>query len=145
MTDDPDPPVIPTPPPDPNSILGNIKKMLGVDVNDDAFDVDIMIHINSVFMSLNQLGVGPENVFSISGYAEVWTDFLADTTKVSAIKSYIYQKARLLFDPPTSSTLLDAITRQITEFEWRLNVQAEQGLYTIPPVVIVEGEEGYEY
>jgi hypothetical protein len=114
----------------PNSILGTIKKMLGISYDDSSFDTDIIMNINSVFMILEQLGIGPDGGFSILGNTEIWSDYLGDITNLEGIKSYIYLKVKILFDPPTSSAVLDAINRQISEFEWRLNIQVEQGLYT---------------
>lgn len=108
------------------SILITIKKMLGLDANYDAFDLDIMVHINSVFLSLNQLGVGPKNVYAIDGVEETWIDFLGDQIlEFQAVKTYIYLKVRLLFDPPGSGVLHEAMERLIKETEWRLNVQYE--------------------
>jgi hypothetical protein len=121
-----------------DSILDTIKKMLGIDNIDVSFDTDIIININSAFMVLNHLGVGPTEGFSISDSTALWSDFLGDLTKLEGIKSYIYLKVKILFDPSASSTILDAMSRQITEFEWRLNQQAEEGLY------IVEEEEEEE-
>ena len=107
-----------------DSILDTIKKMLGIESTDTAFDVDVIVNINSVFMLLNQLGIGPINSFSISGKDETWDQFLNDNTKLEAVKTYMYLKVRVLFDPPTISAVLDSLNRQITELEWRLNVQA---------------------
>lgn len=110
------------------SILVSIKKMLGIDKDYDHFDPEIIIHINSVLMVLEQLGVGPEEGFFITGNDEVWSVFLGKHLKhIEAVKTYVYLKVRLIFDPPTTSFLIDAITRQITELEWRLNVKAEGG------------------
>jgi hypothetical protein len=117
------------------SILDTIKTMLGIPSTDVAFDTDILIHINSAFMSLNQLGVGPEIVYSIEDKTPTWVDFLTDSVMYSAVKTYIYLKVRLAFDPPGTSFLLEAIQRQITELEWRLNVQVP-----IPPEIPIEGE-----
>jgi hypothetical protein len=124
------------------SILNTIKKMLGVQLDDDAFDVDIIVSINSVLMSLSQLGVGSASGFSITGTSETWDQFLGDAVNVEAVKSYIYLKVRLLFDPPTVSTLIDAMNRQITEFEFRLNIQVEP--VTIPEVIEEEYDEEWE-
>lgn len=107
------------------SILVSIKKLLGLAADYTAFDTDIMLHINSVFMILNQLGVGPKAGFAIKGDAECWTDFLPDTPKLEAVKSYTYLKVRLMFDPPTSSSVLESYQRQISELEWRINAVAE--------------------
>lgn len=109
------------------SILNTIKKMLGIDADYNAFDTDVMVDINSVLMALNQLGVGPERVFSISGATETWQDFLGERFDLQAVKSYIYLKVRMLFDPPSSSFVLDSMKNQAEEFEWRLNIQAEGG------------------
>lgn len=107
------------------SILTSIKKLLGISEEYVHFDVDIIMHINSVFMVLAQLGVGPPDGFTITGKYENWNDFIKDDTKIEAVKTYVYQKVRLLFDPPTSSAHLEALQRSIAEFEWRLNVAAE--------------------
>lgn len=111
-----------------DSILTSIKKMLGIEQEYTQFDLDIILNINSVLMTLSQLGVGPETGFAIIGAEETWDDFLGDRTDLESVKSYIYLKVRLLFDPPTSSFVLEAMERQINEFEWRLNVQAEGGV-----------------
>lgn len=107
------------------SILLSIKKLTIGDPESDAFDVDLILAINSAFMVLNQLGVGPKHPFRISGPEDLWTDFLGDSTEFEAVKDYVYLKAKLLFDPPTSGVLHEAMERQVSEYEWRLNVQAE--------------------
>ena len=112
-----------------DSILTSIKKLLGIDEGYNAFDTDIIIHINSVLMHLNQLGVGPEQPFSITGDSETWADFLGDkVTEFEAVKTFIYIKVRLIFDPPTNSFVVDAYDKTAKEYEWRLIVQAERGL-----------------
>lgn len=118
-----------------DSILTTIKKMLGIEASDTSFDTDIIININSVFSILYQLGVGPLTAFSISDATATWVDFLVDSTKLELVKSYIYLKVRLIFDPPAMSFVLDAMNRQITEYEWRLNTIAEEGLYVEPPII----------
>lgn len=109
------------------SILTSIKKMLGIDENYDHFDPDIIMHINSALMVLTQLGVGPEEGFMIEDDTTTWTDYIPEITaaKLNLIKSYIYLKVRLLFDPPLSSSAVDSINRQISEFEFRLNVAVD--------------------
>lgn len=108
------------------SILTSIKKLLGIDENYTHFDADIVMHINSVFSILTQMGVGPANGFSISGKDETWSAFITDKPNIfSLVKSYVYMKVRLLFDPPLSSAAIEAINRQISEFEWRLFVAAD--------------------
>lgn len=108
-----------------DSILNSVKKMLGLDADYDAFDTEIIIHINSVFMILQQLGVGPETGFAIADASTVWTDYIENVVFLSLVKSYMYLKVRMLFDPPQNSALLEAMNSQIAEFEWRLNVNAE--------------------
>lgn len=109
-----------------DSILTSIKKLLGIPEDYDPFDTDIIMHINTVFFSLNQIGIGTPG-FTISDKTTTWEDYLPEVTNLEAVKSYIYLKVRLLFDPPTSSVITDSINRQINELEWRLNVAAEGG------------------
>lgn len=107
------------------SILTSIKKLLGITEEYEHFDTDIIIHINTVFLNLTQIGIGPTNGFSIKDKSAVWTDFVPENPLFEAIKSYVYLKVRLLFDPPQSSAVIEAINRSVSELEWRLNVQAE--------------------
>lgn len=106
------------------SILASIKKLLGPSANDTSFDQDIIMHINSVFMILNQIGIGVEG-FYIEDETAIWTDFISDLKKVQGVKTYVYLKVRLLFDPPSSSAVIESINRSISELEWRLNHVAE--------------------
>lgn len=110
-----------------DSILTSIKKLLGIEDEYMHFDSDIIIYINSALMSLNQLGIGPEAGYTILSDVETWTDYLGTQINVEAVKSYVYLKTRLIFDPPSSSSVLEAIERQIKEIEWRLIVQVEGG------------------
>lgn len=108
------------------SILTSIKKLLGIAKDYTHFDDDIIIHINTAFLSLTQLGVGPEKGFSIEDKNAEWTEFLTeDHNLFEAAKSYVYLKVRLLFDPPTSSAVMEAINRNISEIEWRLTLASE--------------------
>lgn len=108
------------------SILTSIKKLLGIAEEYTQFDNDIIMHINSVFMTLTQLGVGPSEGFSIEDDSAYWSDFIPDLNKLQAVKTYIYLKVRLVFDPASlGSATLAAYERQIQELEWRLNVSAE--------------------
>lgn len=107
------------------SILTSIKKLLGISDEYEQFDTDIIMHINSAFMILTQIGVGPSEGFTIEDDTSAWTDFIPDTTKVEALKSYVFLKVKLLFDPPLSSTVIESMNRQISELEWRLNVAAD--------------------
>ena len=108
-----------------DNILSSTKKLLGIPTEENAFDSEIIMHINSVFMILNQLGVGPSGGFSISDDYALWSDFIPDGQNLELVKSYMYMKVRLLFDPPTNSSVLTSIEKTISEFEWRLNAQAE--------------------
>ena len=107
------------------SILTSIKKLLGIDATYTHFDADLIMHINSVFSILTQLGVGPANGFSIRGKDETWTSFIDDENKFALVKSYMQLKVKLLFDPPLSSAVIESVNRQISEFEWRLLVAAD--------------------
>lgn len=108
-----------------DSILTSVKKMLGITSEYTHFDADIIMHINSVFMILNQLGVGPREGFSISSDVETWDEFTNDNLTIESVKSYMYLKVGLLFDPPTSSNVLEARNRLVSELEWRLNAIAD--------------------
>lgn len=108
-----------------DSILTSIKKMLGIAEDYEHFDNDIIMHINTVFMGLTQIGVGPIEGFSISDKYALWSDFVTDIAKLQAVKSYTYLKVKLLFDPPTSSAVMESTNRLISEFEWRLNVAVD--------------------
>ena len=107
-----------------DSILTSIKKMLGIIEEDESFDIDIIIHINTAFSTLTQLGVGPKEGFAIRDKTTLWTEFV-DDIRLENVRSYIYLKVRQVFDPPTNSAVLDAISRQISELEWRMNVIAD--------------------
>ena len=108
------------------SILTSIKKMLGIDVEYTHFDADIIMHINSVFMILTQLGVGPSEGFSIEDDSAIWSDFIQDSTNIESVKSYVYLRVKLLFDSTSlGSPVIEAMNRQISELEWRLNIEAE--------------------
>lgn len=107
------------------SILETIKKLLGIDPSYNQFDTDVIMGINSAFMSLNQLGVGPDTCFSISGSTKTWGDFFGERIDLDGVKMYIYLKVRLSFDPPQNSFLVESINKEISELEWRLNVQAD--------------------
>ena len=107
------------------SILTSIKKLLGVAEDYTEFDEDIMTHINSVFLNLTQLGVGPEKGFMIEDNTAEWADFINDSVQLQAVKTYVYLKVKLLFDPPLSSSVTESINRMIAELEWRLNAAVD--------------------
>lgn len=109
------------------SILTSIKKLLGITEDYDHFDADIILHINSVFMILNQLGVGPSEGFRIEDELATWNDFVSDTKYLDLVKSYVHLRVKLLFDPPANSTVTKSMEEMIKEFEFRLHVSVDPG------------------
>lgn len=108
------------------SILTSIKKLLGITEDYTHFDTDIIIHINTTFLTLAQLGIGPKTGFSIKDKSTKWIDFLGtDSPLYNAVETYMYLKVRLLFDPPQSTAVIESINRTIAELEERLRLQAE--------------------
>ena len=125
---------------DADSILDSVKKMLGVDLVDDSFDMELIIFINDVFSKLNQLAVGPTTTYVIDDRLDKWTDFLLDRTDLNMVKTYMYLQVRITFDPPTNPSLLENMMKRIQEYEWRLNVQAEQALRNAQAKLPIEPE-----
>lgn len=111
-----------------DSILTSIKQMLGISEDEEAFDPEIIAYINAVLSDLNQIGVGPSDGFQIQDDRETWKDFIQDNPKLSQVKPYIYMKVKLIFDPPTSSSLVEVINSSIREIEWRLSNAIETGI-----------------
>lgn len=111
-----------------NSILHDVKQMVGQEWDDTTYDLDIMTHINSVFLDLQQIGVGSNDGFSISDYSTKWDAYLGTDKNLNAVKSYIYIRVRLLFDPPTNGFLVTSLEKQAERMEWRLMVHND------PPV-----------
>lgn len=110
------------------SILNSIKKMLNIDESDSDFDTDIIIHINSVFLILSQLGVSEDSVFSISDSESTWDQYIPDNNKLlNYVKSYVYYKVKLVFDPPSSQILIQILKDQANECEWRIVHELEKG------------------
>jgi hypothetical protein len=121
------------------SILTSTKKVLGIEEGYTAFDPDIVIYINSVFSTLHQLGIGPEDGFSITDATTTWDAFLGTDPRLNSVRAYMYLRVRLLFDPPQTSYLIDALNAQARELEWRLNVYREETAWTDPnPLLPVE-------
>ena len=110
-----------------DSILNTIKKLLGISSAYTEFDADIIIHINSVFSILQQLGVGPDNGFSITDSTTTWSNYINNEKILNVVISYMYLHVRRLFDPPTNSAILNAQEQMIKEYEWRLNVAVDNG------------------
>lgn len=122
------------------SILNSTKKALGLASEYEAFDPDIIMHINSVFSTLHQLGVGPDEGFMIQDDVPTWATFLGNDPRLNHIKTYVFLRVRMLFDPPSLGYVIDAMKEQIKELEWRINAQREETGWTdpSPPVPIEE-------
>jgi hypothetical protein len=124
------------------SILKSIKKILGISDDYTAFDLDIIMFINSAFGNLHQLGVGPAAGFSVSGNEEVWNSLGLATPQLNMVKTFIYLKARLQFDPPTTSYLIEALNKQLDEHTWRISTNREWDLDPNDPLVSMLNNEG---
>lgn len=107
------------------SILESVKHLLGPGSCDNHFDDDLIVFINGVFSQLTQLGVGPEKGFSIDGPDKFWEEYISDDPKLEMVKTYMYTKVRLRFDPPQSSSVIQLMQQDASELEWRLNVAAD--------------------
>lgn len=108
------------------SILKSIRKTCNIPEDSTTFDTDLLMQINTAFMNLTQMGVGPVNGFVVKSEYEKWSDFISeDNNKYEGVKTYVYLKTKLVFDPPPSSTVLQSYKDTIAELEWRLNVAAE--------------------
>ena len=119
------------------SILKSTKKILGLDAEYTPFDLDVITHINAAFSILNQLGVGPTDGFMIEDETALWGDYPVPQNQLHLVKTYVYLKTRILFDPPATSYLIDATNQQIKEYEWRLNVFREWELDPTDPATEV--------
>lgn len=110
-----------------DSILRRVKHACMLDpIEATQFDSDLVMYVNSVFMTLHQLGIGPKEGFKIEGSDETWSDFIGPRLDLGSVETYVCLKVRLLFDPPANSFLLDAINEQLKELEWRLIAQVER-------------------
>lgn len=109
-----------------DSILDTVKKVLGIESDYTAFDEDIILHINSVFSTLQQLGVGPVNGFEITNKEQVWASFLGSNVTYNNVKTYVCLRVKLIFDPPATSFAIDSMRKQVEELEWRINVRREE-------------------
>jgi len=107
------------------SILDSTKKILGLGVDYTVFDHDIIMHLNSALVMVGQLGIGPEDGFMVTGSTETWDDFLGGYIMYNTVKSYVYLRVRILFDPPATSFHTKAIEDQLRELEWRISIQRE--------------------
>lgn len=117
-------------------ILTTVKKLLNMEENYTAFDTDITLFINSAIGTLTQLGIGPAEGFEIADATATWTDFLGDDPRLNSAKTYVYLRVRLVFDPPSTSFVINALTEQMKELEWRLNVQREGEAWVDPRTIV---------
>lgn len=108
------------------SILNTIKTMIGLSPDDAEFNTDILVFVNSALMTLRQIGIGPQNGFSVSDSTQTWSEFIEDIRYYESVKSYIYLKVRLMFDPPATSYVSEQMKTEIQEIEWRLKVEKEE-------------------
>lgn len=115
-----------------DSILNSTKKQLGLDEDDHDFDLDIQTHINSAFLTLQQIGVGPVSGFFISDAEDEWWDLLGDDPRLNAVKTYVFLRVKNLFDPPQNSFHQSSMDEQIRQFEWRLQVAVEPEPVALP-------------
>ena len=108
------------------SILTSIKKLLGITEEYDHFDPDIIMCINTALSFLTQLGIGPSEGFVIEDDTSTWSDFIPDTAKLEAVKSYVHLKVKMLFDSTSlSSAYIESTNRLLSEIEWRLMMAVE--------------------
>lgn len=122
-----------------SSILDDTKKVLGLEAEYKAFDLDIIMHINSVLATLEQIGVGPFGGFSIKDSSAQWETYLGNQPMWNSVKTYVYLRVRLLFDPPSTSYLITAYKEQAQEIEWRLSAQREAANWISPEPVLDGG------
>jgi len=116
----------------PASILESVKKVLGLTTEYVSFDIDIVMHINTVFSTLTQMGVGPAEGFTITGYTETWSQFVtSDVLKTQQVQSYLPLKVKSIFDPSPNANITEAMKRSISEMEYRLYVEEENARYAI--------------
>lgn len=113
-----------------HSILTSTKKILGISADVDSFDLDILTHINSTFSILAQLGIGPVDGYYIEDDSMEWQDLALPQNQLNMVRTYMYLKVRMLFDPPTTSYLIEATNEQIKEHEHRLVMLRES---LLPP------------
>ena len=108
-----------------DSILMTIRKLVCGNPYADHFDTDLLVHINACFSILNQLGVGPENGFVVTDETQSWSSYIADNYILNMVKTYVALKVKKIFDPPLTSSVLEAMDKEISQLEWRLNVAVD--------------------
>ena len=114
------------------SILDDTKKLLGLDSSYTAFDTDVIVHINTVLSIISQLGLGSDGGMSIVDNTVTWTNLFGSDPTLNYIKSYVFMRVKMMFDPPQTSFAIEAYNNQIKELEWRINVNREDKWWTDP-------------
>ena len=108
------------------SILDTIKQLLGIPADDDSFDTDVKVNINAAIFTLSQIGIGPSNGYIVTSNTQMWNDYIGSSLiNLEGVKNYIYLKTKLVFDPPTNSTTIQAINDSLKELEWRMQLAVE--------------------
>ena len=108
------------------SILDTIKQLLGIPTDDDSFDTDVKVNINAAIFTLSQIGIGPSNGYIVTSNTQMWNDYIGSSLiNLEGVKNYIYLKTKLIFDPPTNSTTIQAINESLKELEWRMQLAVE--------------------
>lgn len=120
-----------------DSILNSIKDLLGIQTDEHGFDGELIFHINRVFLNLNQIGVGPDEIFVVTDDKDSWDDFVDDEGLIGSVAEYVKLKVQILFDPPTSNVLMEALNEALRETEWRLREQVDK---YVPEEVISSNE-----
>jgi hypothetical protein len=115
-----------------DSILDSVKKVLGFDPSYTAFDIDVLMHINTVFSDLNDLGIGPSDGYSITDNTSQWSALLGSDLVLNRVKTYVFLRVRMIFDPPVTSFAIDAMNKQIEQLEWRISVKREGTAWVDP-------------
>lgn len=128
---------------DDGSIFMTIKRLLNIDPEEMAFDTQIGAFINEEFMTLHQLGIGPDEGFHVSDANTKWTDFSDDKTLIDTLKTYIFYRVRMVFDPPASSIVADSYNSRISELQFRLNCQAERNYIADHPEEFAKSEDPF--
>jgi hypothetical protein len=123
------------------SILTDTKTALGLAEDYTAFDAEITMHINSVFADLNQLGIGADEGFEMANAQDTWDELIGTEKRYNSVKSYVYLRVRMLFDPPSTGYVLTSMEKLIKEHEWRINIAREEIVHPPPPPVLVPDEE----
>jgi hypothetical protein len=129
------------------SILDSVKKVLQIGPDDDSFDLDVMIHINSAFSTLHDLGVGPVEGFTIQNGTDTWNDFIptaVDPVQQNQVKTFVILNTRLLFDPPATSFQLEAFQKQIDQITWRISVRREELDWVDPKYLVIRDPDPIE-